>query len=155
VTWLSISYTSVTVIIGTLPTVITLWSESRSLFTSVRSCLYRALSWGSWRDFTYNLWSILIRPRELSDHIWPAESSNSETGETSRINDRLILPTNHLFHTRRVYLICRKIFQHGADGFTSPPKEGELRIFIAFKNPSPSACSEPANFGSNDKHANH
>jgi hypothetical protein len=26
-----------------------------------------------------------------------------------------------------------------ADGFTSPPKEGVLRIFIALKNPSPSA----------------
>jgi hypothetical protein len=33
-------------------------------------------------------------------------------------------------------LTCRKILRHGADGFTSPPKEGVLRIFTAFKNPS-------------------
>jgi hypothetical protein len=30
-----------------------------------------------------------------------------------------------------------------------------LRIFIALKNPSPSAWFEPANLGSNDKDANH
>jgi hypothetical protein len=30
-----------------------------------------------------------------------------------------------------------------------------LRIFIAFKNPFPSAGFERANLGSNDKHANH
>jgi hypothetical protein len=36
-----------------------------------------------------------------------------------------------------------------------PPNEGMLRIFIAFKIPFPSAGFEPANFGSNDKHASH
>jgi hypothetical protein len=34
-------------------------------------------------------------------------------------------------------LICRKILRHGTSGFTSHPKEGVLRIFIAIKNPSP------------------
>ena len=29
--------------------------------------------------------------------------------------------------------------RHGTDGFTSPPKEGELRIFFALKNPTASA----------------
>jgi hypothetical protein len=38
---------------------------------------------------------------------------------------------------------------HGADSFTSPPKEGMLRIFVALKNPSPSAGFDPANPGSN------
>jgi hypothetical protein len=33
-------------------------------------------------------------------------------------------------------LTCRKNLQHGADGFTSPPKEGILWILIAIKNPS-------------------
>jgi hypothetical protein len=42
-----------------------------------------------------------------------------------------------------------------ADGFTSPPKEGVLRIFIVFKDPLPSAGIEPANLGSNSKHAGH
>jgi hypothetical protein len=31
---------------------------------------------------------------------------------------------------------CRKILRHGTSGFTSHPKEGVLRIFIAHKNPS-------------------
>jgi hypothetical protein len=34
-------------------------------------------------------------------------------------------------------------------------KEGVLRIFIALKNPSPSAGSEHANLESNGKQANH
>jgi hypothetical protein len=46
------------------------------------------------------------------------------------------------------------MLRHGADDFTSPPKENTLRIFIGFKNPSPSAGFEPANIGSNCKHAN-
>jgi hypothetical protein len=48
-------------------------------------------------------------------------------------------------------LTCRKILRHGADGFTSPPKEAVLRIFIDFKNPSLLAGFEPANLGSNGK----
>jgi hypothetical protein len=39
--------------------------------------------------------------------------------------------------------------RHEADGVTSPPKEGVLRIFL-----SPSAGFEPANLGSNVKHRN-
>jgi hypothetical protein len=34
-------------------------------------------------------------------------------------------------------LTCRKILRYGADGLTSPPKEGVLRIFIALEKPSP------------------
>jgi hypothetical protein len=50
---------------------------------------------------------------------------------------------------------CRKIakdllhaanMRHGNDGFTSPPKEGMLRI---------SAVFEPANLGTGGQHANH
>jgi hypothetical protein len=57
-------------------------------------------------------------------------------------------------HTSKGCLTCRKILQHGADGFTSPPKKGLLRIFIAL-NPSSSAGIETANLGSNGKHASH
>jgi hypothetical protein len=32
------------------------------------------------------------------------------------------------FHVILVYFTCRKA-RHGTDGFTSPPKEGALRIF--------------------------
>jgi hypothetical protein len=54
-----------------------------------------------------------------------------------------------------VLLTCRKILRHGADGITSPTKEGVLRTFTALKNPSPSAGFESAMLGSNGKHANH
>jgi hypothetical protein len=34
-------------------------------------------------------------------------------------------------YTSNGYLTCCKIFRYGTDGFTSPPEEGVLRIFIA------------------------
>jgi hypothetical protein len=40
-------------------------------------------------------------------------------------------------------------------GFISHLKEGVLRIFIAIKNPSPSAGFEPANVVFNGKHVSH
>jgi hypothetical protein len=58
-------------------------------------------------------------------------------------------------HTSKGSLTCLIILRHGADGFTSAAKEGVLRIFIALKNPSPSAGFDPANLGSKSKHANH
>jgi hypothetical protein len=42
-----------------------------------------------------------------------------------------------------------------SNSFTSPPKGGVLRIFIALKNPSPSAGFKPANLGSDGKYASH
>ena len=42
--------------------------------------------------------------------------------------------------------------RHGTDGFTSPPKEGVLRIFSPLKNPSASAGFEPANLGTKGQH---
>jgi hypothetical protein len=47
------------------------------------------------------------------------------------------------------------MLRHGADGFTSPAKGVLLRIFIAFKNPSPSDWFEPANLEPNGKHDNY
>jgi hypothetical protein len=41
------------------------------------------------------------------------------------------------------------------DGFISPQKKGEVRIFIALKNLSLLVWFEPANLGSNGKYANH
>jgi hypothetical protein len=40
-------------------------------------------------------------------------------------------------------------------GFTSPPKEGVLRIFIGLKKSIVSAGFEPAKSWSNGKHTNH
>jgi hypothetical protein len=61
--------------------------------------------------------------------------------------------TQYICTTLQGSLKYRKIIRHGADGFTSPLKEGVLRIFIALKNPSLSAGFEPANRESNSKHA--
>jgi hypothetical protein len=65
---------------------------------------------------------------------------------------RLILPTKHLFHARKVLLHAVNL-RHGTNGFTSPPKEGVLLIFITHKNPSSSAGFEAANLGSSGRHA--
>jgi len=43
--------------------------------------------------------------------------------------------------------------RHGTDGFTSPPKEGVLRIFFRPKNPTATAGCEPANSGTKGQHA--
>jgi hypothetical protein len=67
----------------------------------------------------------------------------------------VILPVKYLCHTPQGFLTWSKILWHGADGFTSPPKEIVLQIFIALENPSSSAEFEPKNLGSNGKHNNH
>jgi hypothetical protein len=59
---------------------------------------------------------------------------------------------NISIHARKVLLHAVNL-RHGTDGFTSPPKEVVLRIFITLKNPS--AGIEPANLGSSGEHANH
>jgi hypothetical protein len=41
----------------------------------------------------------------------------------------------------------------GTDGFTSPQKEGVLRIFFALKNPTASARFEPSNLGTKGQYA--
>ena len=43
--------------------------------------------------------------------------------------------------------------RHGTDGFTSPPKEGVLRIFSPWKIPTALAGFEPANLGTKGQHA--
>jgi hypothetical protein len=43
----------------------------------------------------------------------------------------------------------------GASGFSSPPKQGELKTVIALRKPSPSAGTEPSKLTSNGKHAKH
>jgi hypothetical protein len=52
-------------------------------------------------------------------------------------------------------LTWHKVLRHGAGAFTSPQKQGVLRIFIALKNPLPLTGFEPVNLGSVGKHANH
>jgi hypothetical protein len=55
------------------------------------------------------------------------------------------------FHVTLRNLLHAVKLRHGADGFTSPPKEGGLRIFFRPKNPT--AWFEPANLGNKGQHA--
>ena len=57
------------------------------------------------------------------------------------------------FHVAFRNLLHAVNLRHGTDGFTSPPKEGVLRIFFALKNPTASAGFEPANLGTKGQHA--
>jgi hypothetical protein len=67
----------------------------------------------------------------------------------------LVEEVGYLRHTPQGSLTCRKILRHETDGFSSPPKEVVLHIFIALKSPSSSAGSEPAKIESSGKHDNH
>jgi hypothetical protein len=59
---------------------------------------------------------------------------------------RSILLAKHPFLCK--VLLHAVNLRRGTDGFTSPSKEGVLRIFITLKNPSSSAGFEPASLGS-------
>jgi hypothetical protein len=61
---------------------------------------------------------------------------------------------NIFIHARKVLLHTVNL-RHGTDGFTFPPKEVALRIFITLKNPSTSVGIEPANLASSGEHSNH
>ena len=57
------------------------------------------------------------------------------------------------FHVTFGFFLHAVNLRHGTDGFTSPPKEGALRIFFRPKNPTASAGFEPANSGTKGQHA--
>jgi len=87
-------------------------------------------------------------------HVQRCDRSLAAEGGTLRgremfrqISSRIRLPLNSrdLPHAANL--------RNGADGFTSPPKEGVLRIFFALKNSTASAGFEPANLGTKSQHA--
>ena len=57
------------------------------------------------------------------------------------------------FHVTGRDLLHAVFLRHGTDSFTSPPKEGVLRIFFALKNPTASVGFEPAILGTKSRHA--
>jgi len=61
----------------------------------------------------------------------------------------VILPKYRFIHVTFRDLLHAVKLRHGTDGFTSPPKEGVLRIFFRPKNPTASAGCESANLGTN------
>jgi hypothetical protein len=65
--------------------------------------------------------------------IQPPETSSSEAGETRVRNMAAKFCLQASFHARRVLLHAVNQ-RHGTDGFTSPPKEGMLRILPPLKS---------------------
>jgi hypothetical protein len=93
---------------------------------------------------------LLTRPPELSGSltsrvIWEKVGERDE-------GVRIILSVSEI---SQGISTCRKILRHGTSGFTSHPKEGVLRIFIALKNTSPRQDFEPTILGYSGKHTNH
>jgi hypothetical protein len=80
------------------------------------------------------------------------QSSSSKASGISKENYEFSL--QNLLSCFETSLTWRRILWHGADIFTSPLKEGVLRIFIALEFSSPLARFEPANLESNGQHAN-
>jgi hypothetical protein len=108
---------------------------------------------GHQRDYCSSLgwmWAwITVVMMQAGDNSWLAHHSSlavlpSETSGASRRSGRR--SKNFAYQYLKYikgYLTCRKILRHGANGFTSHPKEGVLRIFIALKNPSPRPSLNP------------
>jgi hypothetical protein len=63
--------------------------------------------------------------------IGPLEPSSSRSGDLGEK-----WPLNFAYETSLNVLLHAVNLRHGTDGFTSPPKEVVLRIFITLKNPS-------------------
>jgi hypothetical protein len=108
----------------------------------------------AWRTMTewHQQGSLPIRPPELSGN---PTSSHLVVKQEVHAKEIMNFAVRSNINTLNGYLICHKILSHGASGFTFPPKEGVLRIFVALKNPLPSVGFQPANIGSRGKHANH
>ena len=81
-----------------------------------------------------------------------ARDPSSKRWKCGRESCPEILPKFQLPHKFRALLYAANL-RHGTDGFTSPPKEGVLRIFFRPKNPTASAGLEPANLGTKGQHA--
>jgi hypothetical protein len=93
-----------------------------------KSCAFVAV--GDWSTGRASVLSILPEP------------SGRQSGDLGE-KWRLFGLRNIFIHVRKVILHAVNL-RHGTDGFTSPPKEVVLRIFITLKNPSISVGIEPA-----------
>jgi hypothetical protein len=77
---------------------------------------------------------------------------HARTPSGGRWNYGRLFCLNAEFHVTFRDLLQAVKLRHGADGFTSPPKKGVLRIFSS-KNSTASAGFEPANLGTKGQHA--
>jgi hypothetical protein len=76
-----------------------------------------------------------------------ASLSAETSGESRRNGRRSDNFAYQYLKYHKVSLTCRKILRHGTSGFTSYPKEGVLRIFIALKIQSPQPGLKPRPLG--------
>jgi hypothetical protein len=99
---------------------------------------------------------VIISLENHDGKVWAGETDSStwapwqsyqqaKQEELSEGNDDLALRSIFV-HAAKGSLTCRKIL-HGANGFTYPPKEGVLWIFIAVKSVSSSAGMNSRTFG--------
>ena len=98
--------------------------------------------------------TLVFSPSYLHRQVSPPETLVVKGGTTwgremaGNFDRKLRLPRIHF----RVLLHFANM-RHGTNGFTSLPKEGVLRIFLALKNPRAAAGFEPANLGTEGQHA--
>jgi hypothetical protein len=78
------------------------------------------------------LWKFTLAPPGILTSPTTRETSSRERGTVGE-KCPVILPTNGDFHAKCRDLLHAANLQHGADGFTSPPKAGTLRIFLPWK----------------------
>jgi len=113
--------------------------------------------------FFFNLRTAAFRPycaiwfirsnfrHQASPRVSPRENTRWRKVELWARNVRKFCQNDDFHVTFRDLLHAVKL-RHGSDGFTSPPKEGVLRIFFRPKNPKVSAGCEPANLGTKGQH---
>jgi hypothetical protein len=114
--------------------------------------------WWCWWDETTSLncghdWACYPSPRWYTSVENRGGISGNPTsshlvarqGELAKEMMNLALWCIFVYTLKGIFLTCCKILQHGANGFTFSAKEGMLQIFVALKNPSPSAWFECAN----------
>jgi hypothetical protein len=82
-----------------------------------------------------------LTPNLTTRALWPSPGASRRWAKEMRIY--IIRPRG----TSRVLLHAVKSYDMGPSRFTSHPKEGVLRIFIALKNPSPWPGSNPQTLG--------
>jgi hypothetical protein len=129
----------------------------RGLFFHPRVIFDVDHGWWYWLGLTPNLSTIALWPPVLdgflsaetflaaTSTVWfPAiRDVSGASGRMGEGNENLVYPS--LWDFKRSFT-SRKILWHETSGFTSQPKEGVLRIFIAL------AGLEPATFGFSGKH---
>jgi hypothetical protein len=84
-----------------------------------------------WNDIDRG--NLLIRPPELSGNSTISHIVTKQE-ELAREIMNLALRSIIFLHSSKSSLKCRKIFLHGDDGFTSPPKNCALQILSPLKS---------------------